>query len=262
MLRRPLSNVAVRSVICVTVIAVTMPIVTRLAVAQGGINMSWDDCGPFGRAQRNFACDTHTGSATLVLSAIPPAPMSHIVGMQAVIEIFTGETPLSAWWRLDPGGCRSGSLSAGFDFTQGPQSCVDLWHGAASGGFAYTADAAAGDGVVTLSCGVPTEVSTNGVDELYLARLTIDYARSAGADSCSGCSRPACIVLLCVQLLQPAGMPSYTLPQPLIRSFVAFQPFRIGDSYCPPLPGSVSTPCPGSVPARQPTWGQIKSLYR
>ncbi len=237
----------------------------RVASAQGGINLSWEDCSIFGRAQRNFSCSTNAGSATLVLSAFAPAPMSHLVGMRAVVKIFASAAPLSPWWRFDPAGCRAGSLTASFDFTRGPQQgCVDPWQGAAAGGFTYLPDVEPGAAIVTLACGIAGEVPTDGTEELDLARLTIDYARSAGADSCAGCSGGACIVFLCAQLLQPAGMPSYILSNPVLRDYVGFQAASMSGPYlgCPPVGSGDLWACPGAVPARRPTWGQIKALSR
>lgn len=35
------------------------------ARAQGGINLSWDDCGALGTANQSFACDTNADSSVI-----------------------------------------------------------------------------------------------------------------------------------------------------------------------------------------------------
>ncbi len=260
---RPATKLAPRFSWLGPALAATLLLVPRIAMAQGGINLSWNDCGPFGSVQRNFACNTNAGSATLVISAVAPQPMSHVNGMAASIEIALGGSSVSPWWRLDPSGCRAGSLSASFDFTGGSGGCYDLWKGAAVGAVSYGYDLTyqppiSAGARIDVSASVATPVAMDGVSEYDLAGVTIDYARSTGDGACAGCADVACLVLPCLRLSQSDGLPSFILTVPLIRLYVAFN-WQAGFPYdCPPM----SVACPGSVPARSPTWGQIKALYR
>jgi hypothetical protein len=57
----------------------------------GGINLSWNDCGAFGVAEKNFACTTNVSVSALVVSAIAPVPMPQLMSAYTVIELATDQ---------------------------------------------------------------------------------------------------------------------------------------------------------------------------
>jgi hypothetical protein len=84
----------------------------------------------------------------------------------------------------------------------------------------------------------------------------ISNAHTVGAGSCSGCTDGACIVLGGVQLVQPVGVGDQNINTPLHSQYVMWQP--TGSS----VTGPFGTGCPAATPARNTTWGALKSLYR
>lgn len=222
-----------------------------------GINLSWSDCGIDGAMNRFFACSTDGGSGVLVASVIPPFPLPRMVGFQAELQLQVATYPLPPWWDLRSGvGCRSGALTMDVDFAATPSGgtvCADAFAGRGSGGtpvytVGYCGLNRARIGIEWL---LPEEVEMS-TDETYLFRLRLGYA---GTTACAGCLDPACIVFAGVRLLQAPGAlgGSAEVVNAAYAQYVTWQ-------------GGGGLNCPlvvcGPVPARNATWGQIKSLYR
>jgi len=243
---------------------------TRIAFASGallattahaqGINLSWNDCGTFGQSVETFACDTNVGVHVLVASFQSPVPLPQLVAVQSQIYFQVPGPALPAWWDFtSPTGCRSTFLTQSVDFIEGPYNCVDLWQGQAVGGISFTA------GYVLPNCGrirvafaVPasTPIQVDNTRQYYAFKILIRNNKTTGAGACDGCSAPACFILDNIQLVQTVGVGDYTLANLLDRQDASWQ-----------CPGSVvsegvlcQTSCP--VPARRPSWGGIKSLYK
>jgi len=230
-----------------------MLLVARPAHGQSGINLSWSDCGSNGAFSRTFACDTNSGTQTLVASFVSGVDLNQLTGIAGVIDLCTMTPVLPSWWQMkNPGTCRPNALSVDFDFTSGPGNCADYWQGQAVGGIHYAMGAAWGFNgarILTVAAIPGSAVSPlDGETEYYAFRITIRNDASTGAGACSGCGEPACIVLNSVELTQPAGVGDYFISSPYMSYYVQWQ-------------GPVFD-CPFVVPTRAPSWGQIKAMYR
>jgi hypothetical protein len=233
----------------------------------GGINLAWNDCyGAGGTVNKNFACNTNSGTNILVASFEPPDGITKLVGSSAVIDIQTASTPLPSWWQLSASGCRAGSLRLDFN-PPASQSCADYWSAAATGSLAYLPgfgghpDRAR----ITISFGIP-EARAGPVLigwEYYAFRLILDNSKSSGAGACSGCLDPACITLTSVWLYQPEGLGDHAICVPLASNQATWRGGAIGGYGCP---GTDGPPPPPSdclaTPTINRTWGQLKGLYR
>ena len=247
----------------ISAVAVVVATLSTLAVlppacvaATSGINLYWNDCSPAsggtGVTDRAFDCLSNTGPNVMFGSFSPPAPLSDLVGVSAVIDLVTSESPLPAWWSMQTGGCRAGACTASFDFTGGPFSCDDVWAGQASGGMDYQAppyyygnpNAARIRVVGAVPEGHP--MLADGTEH-YAFKVTITNVKSTGAGACAGCSARACIVFTMMQLVQPAGLGDYRLNSALSNTWITWQ--------------GVGVDCL-QVPVRNRTWGELKSLYR
>ncbi len=224
----------------------------------GGINLAWDDCGAFGSLQKNFACNTNAGVNQLYISAVSPVPMPQLNGVFAVIGLVTNQPVLSDWWAFQSGGCRAGAISADANFVLGPSNCLDPWGGAALGGMSYAAgNQAPNRAQIKAVFAIPTWVTSDGVSEYELARITITNAKTTGTGACAGCTDGVCLVLQMVTLSQPTGLLSYTITNPLLNQYAIWQP---GGST--PYNPYGSSGCPGATPTRNTTWGGVKAIYR
>jgi hypothetical protein len=242
--------------LCGSCLALTPTTATPL----GLFDLGWDNCvGAGGTRDKTFACSTNTGSATMVASVLAPAGIVLWTSFETYInfEFSSGVDP--AWWQLrnqtnQSGQCRNGSLSASADFTGAPYlgACLDVYKGQAGGGIAAYTLTGGGRASMKLTFGVS---STNQVPlipgvEYFASRATINYAKTIGAGSCSGCCDPVLVYLLLVRVLQPAGTPGGNVDVTTWRTN-----YWLSWNYNNPSCGVV-------VPTRSPTWGAIKALYR
>ena len=225
-----------------------------------GLNLSWDACGHAGQSNKAFACNTNTGEERLVFSG-----KFHVDGMLpelrfiADVDFASAQMELPLWWSIgDVGACRPGVLSMGLDpsfaelancqWTE-PSNSVYTMSWSTSGSSPLRRRLTiAGTPVRFLGVG-------NGVDSLesWVGTLRISHARTVGAGSCSGCATPVCIVFNSLQVFDPIS--PYTLRSyvtgPLERNFVTWQGGASGMAICP-----------AATPARNRTWGSLKSLHR
>lgn len=226
-----------------------------IASAQGGINLSWSDCGTFGVQGKTFTCTSNTLSgAIMVASAVAGVQMDQLNGQESEIDLQTNAAALSNWWQLASGGCRgTTAIAASFDFTAGPFNCIDPWSGGASGGMNYVpAFGGPNRGQIRTICAIPGTTGITATDEYYFFKITLLGAKSTGNNSCAGCTDGACLVFESIKLTQPAGVGDYLLTTPITRQFVTWQAGGAG----------VTGGCPAATPTKSTTWGSVKSLYR
>jgi hypothetical protein len=222
---------------------------------KGFMNLSWDDCGTFGTMQRNFACNTNSGSNTMYASGVLEVAMPQLNGAASVLDMQTNQPALSNWWKIGGAGtapnCRPGSvMTADFNFL-GNVNCLDPWAGAAIGGISFSQGFGGPNRArIRTVCAIAGSTPAVPDIEYYFFKVTFTNARTTGTGSCAGCEDGACIVLSSINLTQPVGAGNHTLDTPLTRQYVVWQG------------GDVNGGCPGATPARTATWGAVKSLYR
>ncbi len=237
----------------------------------GGVNFTWGTgCWQDGAATlETFACDTNTGSSTLTGSFLLDRDMPRFAALIGIVDLQSSSPVLPDWWQLSdqaiaPLGCRAGLISGSGDFTSAPGGCADPWLGLAVGGVAawqtqYSPpppplEAPASDRA-RLKIGLVL-ANVNPLvagREYYGFNARIDHAKTVGTGACAGCSVPAVFVLNMIEA-QGVDMATYTVVQrallttPLANSCVFWQ-------------AETASPC-SATPARNSTWGQVKSLYR
>ena len=219
-----------------------------------GINLAWNDCGEAGQVNRSFACNTNTGTHTLVGSFVPPAGMTAITGAEVVIRLVSASASYPAWWHFkNVGSCHQSSLSASADFTAGPFTCMDYWSGQAAGGissYQFFYSSFQDRAKLLMIYAVPPTLAMPAEDglEYYAFKLSINSAKTVGTGACDGCLDPVCIVLNEIKLTQPVGVGDRRLQNPAFSYYATWQG------------GAISGGCPAATPARNRTWGAVKSL--
>lgn len=229
------------------------------ALAQGGMNISWNNCGANGLAAITSACNSNTGTNRLVITFVPPAPVPFFAAFQGELELQSDGDVLPAYWQLrnetsigQINQCRNGSLSASIDFSSFA-GCDDPYFGQGSGGL----------GRYTVGFGGPNRAKLNFVfavpagSETQLEQglqyggvsLNINNARTVGTTVCAGCDVGVCIKLNNIEILQPLPNDSWKLTNPTGQDFVTWQ-----------TPSGQT--CQGATPSKSTTWGSVKALYR
>lgn len=242
---------------------------------QGDAILRWNECaGKGGLEYADFACDADDGISTIVGSFRLDAPLTDVNGLRCTLLLSTtppcdGPGPcrgydLQSWWRVDPGGCRDGGLSASTDFSAPPftvgTGCVNAWYrkypiGGVQNYTYPVVDSYWGvynDRVrVNLSFDLLLQsISLVPGTEYYAFRIDIDHAGTI-AGACAGCCVPLFVmwdrIVLHTGPISNTGdvvIPHYSYP-----GFLAWQ-------------WGPNTVACGPTPARHTTWGRIKSQYR
>lgn len=225
-----------------------------------GANLAWNAClSEGGTSNRDFACNSNTGTNVLYGSFVLSADQPLCTGIEATVEISASADSLPAWWQLfNVGACRRTSLAASFDFSSDPATaCTDMWQGTGIGGIGsyhtYWTTPQVPSGVanqarIRFGAAVPIDSPlqlTAGV-EYYAFKLMVNNAKTTGSGSCSGCSTPVCILLSELNVVQSDNQhEALTVAQTSNR--VTWQ---------------AATSCPGAMAAQNITWGQIRSVMQ
>ena len=208
-----------------------------------GFNLSWNDCGLAGQSLATFACNTNSGSQTLVVSYEPIATMTNMIGVDVRIDIISESSPLPDWWMIfAAGSCRQGAFTASAD-APGTLSCSDVWASPVGGiGTFYNYS---NRGAVGIFFAMLQPVRVDPGTEYYDCSLTIANTQTIGLGACAGCASTACLILSVVQL-DGDNNTLQKIEMPRDRDTVFWQS---GFLNC-------------TTPNLRRTWGQIKSLYR
>jgi hypothetical protein len=247
---------------CPLIVLAAFLVLPPTAHAAGGDNINWGD-GCYAETpipNATFACDTNTGSHSVVVSFLPSEGMPDAVRIHAEVQIQTSSAYLPAWWQLvNSGGCREHALELSFDFSHAPQvACVNPFGAQVVGGtLRYVIDPSGipNAAVVAVDGAWNEPIAFIANVEYYAFRLTFTNEKSIGADSCSGCRTRAAITLVGT-ILESAGGGREYLCDPVYNTCLSWQGFIPCKLACPGC-----GPC-GLVPAGAITWGRVKALYR
>jgi len=231
-------------------------LVVRPASAQG-IDLRWGEC-PQDGGVRNlaFACNTNTGLRGLTTSFQLPVAVS-ANSVTGVIDVVAADVTLPEWWNYRF--CRSGSITVDSQ-AAAATVCVDFMGACASDGD-FTAilpgvPSANAERLefTRLRCppGSPAILLVSGVEYLGTV-LSINFTRTLGSPSCTGCETPVCLTLTQLHVGPASGGVTLTNP--------AFPP----DGNVVTWPGAGLGPggaCQAATPTRRALWGSVKALYR
>jgi len=216
-----------------------------------GLNLAWNNClADGGTSNLTSACSSNLGQAgSLIGSFFSPADVVDVSGAEIVVDLISQTGVLPAWWQFkNVGSCRINSLSiAAFDGA----SCFDWAAGQASMNIAaYQLDKVVVGSARVLSVNaVPATAygTLDQVNEFTAFRLNIN---NASTTTCAGCTEPVCIVFNSCNM---------TTPVPANNVRITGAANGVGSNI-------VTWQGPGAncaaMPARNWTWGQVKSLYR
>jgi hypothetical protein len=244
------------------VVAIMLLTLPATAATAAGVSVSWGDaCWSDAGAASNltWACDsdTYTG-IRMTCSFKLDAPRPGFAGIDAYMEGMTETSQTPDWWKLGvysgghaPDDCRKDliTLSADGSFSS---ACVSPWQGPQGGGIGlYSWDEYYyhhGSMHVNAAWAMQDTVTLEANVEYFACQFRISASKTVGG--CAGCSVPAIWALHHVALY---------LPYEALPVYLEF-PYA-GGNQC--LTWQSSTlPCARPVPARNTTWGQVKSLYR
>jgi len=233
-------------------------LVAPLATA-AGVNLNWGSLcwGDVAASNlKTFACATNATSNTFKMTAsfVVADLMPDYANVATYIKGVSETGIIPDWWRLATGDCRNATgvyVAAQPAYPGNVELCADMFGGTGQGG----------GGWGYLDAGTLVEqsvyaVAAPGVElpadlETFACTFTIKNLKTVGTGSCAGCLTGMVFGLHHVTVGGAVSSP-VMLTTPVV-----------GGNQClvwqHDFPGQ---PCNAPVPARNTTWGQVKSLYR
>ncbi len=219
------------------------------------LSLRWNECPEGGGlAQRTSACGNPLAVEHLLASLQLSTAVDSVVAIEMVVDVISASATLPDWWRFGSGGCNSGALTASADysalgacsdpFSGAGVAVVQTWFVTQPRGGANMARM-----IVTTSVLASQLVEIGAGAPYYGADVRLSHIRSSGPSACTGCLTDVCLVFNSAQLVRhPATEPAEVTVLPSGGSNTAV--WQGNSSNC------------SLVPARNTTWGAIKSLYR
>lgn len=224
-----------------------------------GLSLAWTNCAFDGGVNnKTSACTSNLGNAgTLVGTFNTDADFPGITGVEIVVDMIAQTASLPAWWQAS---CRT-PMTMNAAISGSAVNCFDWAGGGGLGGLASLIENYAGYGPNTERIIAGFAVAPPGVDiaalpsssgtEYFAFNLVLSNAKTTSTGACAGCLTPACLVFNNIKgaVADPPG--SYSM--------------QIGD---PVTPGGNVVTWQGAgancatVPTKNTTWSQVKSLYR
>lgn len=258
-----------------TAFLVALGLLSGRAQAAPGPHLSWDHCSADGQvANKNFACNTNSGTDVLVVSFESPVAASFATGIEMTFQIASSSGAVPGWWSLSSaGGCRTTSLSSNL-IPQGPTVCDDpyLGQGASAAG-AYVLDFY-GPGTARMlgiaAMPSPMTITVGPGVETYALTIGINHSRTVGS-ACSGCNVPMCLGIGLLRLVGPdpgqtisldAGGPNIGGGASVVTWQGAYVANYTVQGSSPNLFVSFACAPNTPIPTRRESWGSVKALYR
>lgn len=236
---------------------IAMIVVGSSAHAAPGVNMRWTSCfGDGGAFNRNFACNTNTGTNTLVGSFVLGQPVAPVSSNEMVIDLAASSPTLPSWWAFrNSGTCRQSSLSINSVANPSWVACVDWANemaGIAVATYTIGFHGPATTRVTMVSAPPAPYPSLVAGQEYFSFNLNINNQKTVGTGACAGCTVPICARLASIKLVTP------TTP---VNDVLLSGPTNGTDSDFVTWQNGAAA-CLAATPARRETWGAVKSLYR
>jgi hypothetical protein len=227
---------------------------TGLTVAENDFNWPFQPCTD---GQNAFGAP-----ATMIASFKNSSPYANFLAATTEIEVYVGNgSPLADFWVLDSG-CHAGGWGGRTVIppTGLPTGCASPYGGSVgqtdNQGFNYT-NAAIGRfhwGCDHARSALIATLNPPGSAGGYISQI-IDLVwddASFDGGTCAGCEIPACIGLQKVSTTDASPTKIEDISTAEIQNYITYA-------------GGATTPggtCPGAVPTKSSTWGQVKALYR
>jgi len=243
-----------------------------LASAQGTISLAYNECRIATSTGNDFQWGTQPcedpangfTSATMVAAFKNSVAMTNFALATSKLDILVGNgTTLPSFWDFSAGTCHEGGMSSKGSFGAPdnapalPANCGQAFGASTIQNNSFGSISSPSTGRVhwegdhgrnTPQATLAVPAATGGYCANIIA-LSWDDANFSGA-TCAGCNTPACIVLNQVDLFNSNGQLTVHMDTAAsgIQNYVTFYGGAAG--------------CPGAVPTRNATWGQVKALYR
>jgi hypothetical protein len=244
---------------------VMLALTATAAMAASGLNFSWGPlCASDGLIpNKDFVCNTNSGSNVMVGSFVPTASHELLLAIDGSIDGQTTVAVMPDWWQFkNTGACRLTALGTNAAPGGTPVICQDPWVSQGTAGIAYYGDVSvstiptpmpAGNRArikLTVATGSATASPVAAGTEYFGFNVTVSNAKTVGTGACAGCSIPMAWVFngALASYMDAGALSDETIITPILNNCISWQ-------------GGGAGLCQ-ATPAKNTTWGQVKSLYR
>jgi hypothetical protein len=225
-----------------------LAVTVSVALAASGVNFNWGtNCytdAPV--SAKVFACNVNTGSFPMTASFAVSVPMPNFVGVDIKMEGQSDQPALPDWWKLGAtGDCRTAKAGFNANFSTLTSACID-WYATSTllvGGYSWETNKAH----VVIAAAIDAPMALDPDVEYYAGQLTVLNSKTVGTGLCAGCSFGMKWGLYEVMASGNDGQ-QIRVTEPLANQCLDWN--------------NTTQLCAAPVPARNTTWGQVKSLYR
>ena len=255
--------------------AALLVILAAGVASASGTHIRWNACfGDGGAANRDFACNTNTGSEQLVCSFTLSAPVDSVYQIAAAVNLSFAGGSVPPWWQFRTvGSCRAASLGSTTVSAPTASACIDWADGLGDGFVTYRPALYAPyisqiEVLAPITPYAPYDLVAG--QEYFVFAAIINHQKTVGTGSCSGCTLGGCMGFVGARLIRSASTTYMPVPEPSGDVLIGPTP---GDGQAamwqggagiaiPNYGGAGWTYCPGATKARNSTWGDVKALYR
>lgn len=238
---------------------------TASVALAAGVNVAW---GPicYTENQTNetvFLCNTNSttyGNRTIVTSYMLADPLPLVYAYEWVLRGNSDGGVLVDWWKFQTAACRAGKATASAGIMGVGDICLDLLDGLTPTPAAINQQI--GEiMIIKLGCAVGTTLArpADAGVEYTSGGVVIANSKTVGTGACAGCLAGMKIGLDYIKVVSKNAV----VGQPDINVIMT-TPLTNGEvvgNQCLSWNNSIQQ-CARPVPARNTTWGQVKSLYR
>jgi len=235
------------------ILALTASVAMAAGVSVSWKNYCWGETGSSNNL--TWACTTNSNvniRMTCSFKTDVDVPLFNGVGV-----FMEGQTELASvpdWWKMsneNSSDCRYNLCTVSADGTvlanAGGDVCFDPWGGTGGGGLGlYSWDSNRMHVNAAWASAVEIPLSAN--TEYFAVQFRVAGGKTAGTAGCTGCLTKAIWGLTKIDYTTPTTITTLDAPYADGNQCLTWQ--------------SSTLPCAKPVPARNTTWGQVKSLYR
>jgi hypothetical protein len=191
--------------------------------------------------------------------------MNDVNGNGFTVDWQAAAGALPPWWQyFNVGTCRASSVSVNATFPTDAVACLDEFAGQSSVGIgSYFTGFSDGRVRLQVAEAVPftSLVTLAGGQEYFALNIVFNHAKTIGPGSCPGCFNPVCLMFSSLKITSSGPDVVLTEPLPGNGFLASWQNGNVGLGI--PEDGTGwRLRCTLPNPARNQTWGAIKSLYR
>jgi len=229
-------------------------LVASMATA-AGLSLNWGTAcwGDTPKALTTFACTSNSTPANwkMTTSFKLDEEIADYINMSTLIEGVSETGAIPDWWKLSTTSECRGAISNVWSSLTSGATCADPFESTATTISAYGYLVPGVEIRIATDATLIAGVVAPGETEIFLNVVTIKNGKTVGTPKCDGCLTGMVF-----------GLYEVLIGREFNDVIRLTEPYEGGNQCITWQRSFAGQPCNAPVPARNTTWGQVKSLYR